>query len=291
MFKSALIYQFTEGHQAPTPEQLEAALSQHECGEPTGSEWERSGFAHIINHFTFGISGATMFRVKTRTRILPDSVIAAEVDRRAESELDESEGRDRVGRRRIKEEATDYLLGRAFIGTSYLNGYVDHERGLIVINTGSASTAEDVLALLRKALETLPVRQFETDLDPSYPLTAWLSNSDQLPDGLSLGENATLKQAGKPGEASLKQTILDGDEVQAHLTAGKKVRKVQLHYKGVRFALNDSLAITGIKPGGEYFGDEYSYGSEYEKYAVDLTLFSCWIRELVYFLSEVMGDS
>lgn len=289
MFKSALIYQFTEGHQAPSQEQLEAALAEHECGDPTGPEWTRSGFTHIIDNFTFGIFGVTMFRVKTRTRILPDSVISAEVDRRAEKELNEAEDRDRAGRRRIKEEATDYLLGRAFVGTSYLNGYVDHVRGLVVINTGSASTAEEVLALLRKALETLPVRQFETDLDPSYPLTAWLSTRE-LPEGLALGENVTLKQSGKPGEASLKETVLIGDEVQAHLTAGKKVRKVQLYYKGVLFSLTDSLAITGIKPGGEYFGDEYSYDGVAEQYAVDLTLFSGWIRELIGFLSEAMGD-
>lgn len=290
MFKSALIYQFTDGHTAPSQEQLETALAQRECGEPTGGELERSGFCPVLDHFTFGVSGVTLFRVKTRKRILPSSVVAAEVDRRAKIELNESEGRDYVARRRIREEATEYLLGRAFIGTSYLFGYIDHVRDLIVINTGSATTAEAVLRMLRCAVETLPVRQFETDLDPSYPLTAWLSDIGNMPDGLGVGVNATLKQSGKPGEANIKQTELDCNEVQAHLDAGKRVRKVQLYYKGVSFNLSDTLALSGIKPGGEYFGDEYAYEGEAEKYSVDLTLFSAWLRSLVGFLSVTMGD-
>lgn len=290
MFKSALIYTFTEGHQAPAPADIESALAAFECPSLMSQEVTKSGFNRLHNNnFTFQIDGLTMFSVLTRSKDIPASVLAAEIRRRRE-DFERNSGRWPSTNEKavIKEEAIEQLLPRTFTSEKYTRALVDHANNLIIVDTSSASRAEDVLALMRKAFGTLPVRSWFPDCDPRYVITDWL-NKQALPDGFTWGCSVALDSRNQ-GEAKLKDISMDSDEVKIHLQHARMVSKIALLFDGVEFSLADWMQITGIKPGDTYKAQLDGQDAD-EMMAAELTLFGGWLVKLKTAIDAAMGDA
>jgi len=289
MFKSALIYQFTDDHQPPAASDLELALSQHSCGEIMSQEAIRYGFTPVCGElFTFSITDLTMFAVLTKSKDIPASALAAEIRTRREN-MERDLGRWLSSKEKfeLKEAVITDLLPRAFTTEKTTRGYIDHSQRFIVIETSSAANAEDVLALLRKALETLPVRPWEPDCDPRYVLTDWLQKK-QLPVGFGQGYAVTLDSR-EDGEAKLKDISLDSDEVAICMQNGRMVSKIALTFDGVEFNLSDWMQLTGIKPLDSYKAQLDGQDAE-ELLATELSLFAGWMRGLITALDAAMAD-
>lgn len=289
MFKSALIYQFTDGHTAPSQEQLEAALAEHECGQLTAQEVVRTGFYRVHGEqFTFQLDDLTLFAIITRSKDIPTSTLAAEFRKRRalmEQELGRWLGTNEKAE--LKEDIITDLLPRAFVTEKVTQAYIDHDNGLIVVDTSSANRAEEVLALLRKALETLPVRPWDPDCDPRYVLTDWLKKQ-KLPEGFKDGYAVHLDSR-ESGEAKLKDISLTSEEVLLHLNNDRMVSKIALIFDEVEFNLADWMQITGIKPTDTYKTRLEGQEPE-ERLASELTLFSAWLLKLKAAVDAAMSD-
>lgn len=289
MFKSALIYQFTDDHCAPSQEQLEAALAEHECVPLMMHETTRSGFTRVhADKFTFQLDGFTLFAVMTRSKDIPSSTLAAEF-RKRRAAIEEQSGRWMSTKEKavLREDIITDLLPRAFVTEKITQAYIDHANNMIVIDTSSASRAEDVTCLLRKAIGTLPIRSWFPDCDPRYVLTDWLKKK-KLPDGFGQGYAVHLDSRDS-GEAKLKDISLDSEEVQTHLNNDRMVSKIALKFDEVEFNLSDWMQITGIKPTDTYKtrleGEDHD-----ERLASELTLFSAWLLKLKAAIDAAMGD-
>lgn len=289
MFKSALIYQFTEGHAAPSQEQLESKLAEHVCGELMSQEAIRSGFTPVCGGlFTFGVAGLTMFAVLTKSKDIPASALAAEIRTRREAmERDIGRWLSTKEKFELKEDVISDLLPRAFITEKTTRGYIDHVQRIVVIETSSAARAEDVLSLLRKAVETLPVRAWEPDCDPRYVMTEWL-RQQQLPVGFGQGYAVTLDSR-EDGEAKLKDISLGSQEVAICLSNERMVSKIALTFSGIEFNLSDWMQITGIKPLDSYKAQLDGEDVE-DRLATELVLFSGWIRSLISAIDAAMAE-
>lgn len=137
MFKSALIYQFTDDHQPPAANDLELALAQHSCGELMSQESIRSGFTPVCGGmFTFGVAGLTMFAVLTKSKDIPASALAAEIRTRREA-MERDIGRWLSSKEKfeLKEAVIGDLLPRAFTTEKTTRGYIDHAQRIVVIET------------------------------------------------------------------------------------------------------------------------------------------------------------
>tara|TARA_Y100000034_G_scaffold135590_2_gene208165 strand:- start:696 stop:1592 length:897 start_codon:yes stop_codon:yes gene_type:complete len=250
--KNARVYRLS----APLPvttETLEQALSEFKITPLCAQEAVKVGFCQPLHPsvktlVTELLNGVLVVAVKRTEKILPAAVIAEEMQPKVEA-LEQEKGRPvtRGEKQALKEEVQQSLLPRAFPKSTITRAYIDMAGNQIIVDTASASKAEDVLALLRKAIGTLPALPWLDNHKLHTNLQLWLQNKG-LPVELTLGHNAQLKAPDEEGaKAQFANHLLSADEVQSHLQ-DKLVTKLQLSKHEVcTFTVTDDGAITGIK--------------------------------------------
>ena len=238
-FKNARVYRLS----APLSNDLavwEAALAEFKFSPLTAQELVRSGFSfplhQSIKHYCHALDALLFFAVKRQEKILPAAVINEEMQPRLDA-LEQEKGRplSRKEKQALKEELQLSLLPRAFSRSSLTQGYYDAQNQWLVINTSSASKAEDILALLRKALGSLPALPWLDNHKLNTNLQLWLQNK-ALPQGFELGNDAELKAPDEEGaKVKFSNHLLSADDVQSHLQ-DKLVTSISLQR-------NDSLSL------------------------------------------------
>lgn len=250
-FKNIRVYKLS-APLSTDPQQLEAALAEFKFAPCTGQEAVRTGFSfplhQSINQYCHPMAHGWLFAVKRQEKVLPAAVINEELQPKIDAMAAE-QGRplSRKEKQSLKEELIQTLLPRAFSRSTLTHGYYDAEHNWLVINTGGAGKAEDILALLRKALGSLPALPWLDNHKLNSHLQLWLQNQ-ALPDGFLLGNDAELKAPDEEG-AKVKFTnhLLSADEVQSHLQ-DKLVTKIGLQQaEGLSLHVSDDSSIKGIK--------------------------------------------
>lgn len=238
-FKNARVYRLS----APLSTDLavwETALAEFKFSPLTAQELVRSGFSfplhQSIKQYCHALDALVFFAVKRQEKILPAAVINEEMQPRLDA-LEQEKGRplSRKEKQALKEELQLSLLPRAFSRSSLTQGYYDAQNQWLVINTSSASKAEDILALLRKALGSLPALPWLDNHKLNTNLQLWLQNK-ALPQGFELGNDAELKAPDEEGaKVKFSNHLLSADDVQSHLQ-DKLVTSISLQR-------NDSLSL------------------------------------------------
>ena len=238
-FKNARVYRLS----APLSTDLavwETALAEFKFSPLTAQELVRSGFSfplhQSIKQYCHALDALLFFAVKRQEKILPAAVINEEMQPRLDA-FEQEKGRplSRKEKQALKEELQLSLLPRAFSRSSLTQGYYDAQNQWLVINTSSASKAEDILALLRKALGSLPALPWLDNHKLNTNLQLWLQNK-ALPQGFELGNDAELKAPDEEGaKVKFSNHLLSADDVQSHLQ-DKLVTSISLQR-------NDSLSL------------------------------------------------
>jgi recombination associated protein RdgC len=190
-------------------------------------------------------------------RLLPGAVLNAELAKRLKA-LEQAEGRKPGGRarKRLKEDLVHELLPKSFVKPSRLDGYLDLDRGLLVVDTASRKAAEGFVSHLRRTLGAFPALPLNAELPPRAVLTNWLdtgdSRFDDRPEGVLVGDEAILKDAADTGATvRLTRQELAADEVARHLEAGKQVTRLGLYFGAagdhVSFTLDEDLVVRKFK--------------------------------------------
>lgn len=182
-------------------------------------------------------------------KILPGSVINDLLARKI-AEIEEKEGRKPGGRarKRLKEDLVHELLPRAFVKTSRTDALLDLEHGFVAVDTSSRKNGETVVSEIRTALGSFPALPLNAEVAPRSILTGWIAG-EQMPEGLTLGEECELKDA-MDGGAVVKcqhQQLLC-DEIAKHLEAGKQVTRLALVLDDhLSFVLGEDLVVRKLK--------------------------------------------
>lgn len=185
-------------------------------------------------------------------RILPGAVVDRMLAAKLR-EIERAEGRKPGGstRKRIKDEIITDLLPKAFIKPSRLDGYLDLGRGLLVVDTASRKQAEGFVSELRRALGSFPALPLNAEVAPRAILTDYLCVADvgQMPDGVMLGDEATLKDpVDKGAVARFSGQELTANEVYEHIEAGKQVTRLGLNIDDhVSFTIDEDLTVRKLK--------------------------------------------
>lgn len=230
----------------------EQALAEFRFTPLSAQEAVKSGFSYplhsSIKQFCHQSQQILFFAVKRQEKILPATVINEEMQPKLEA-LEQEKGRplSRKEKQSLKEELQLSLLPRAFSRSTLTHGYYDAENQWLVINSGSAGKAEDVLALLRKALGSLPALPWLDNHKLNAHLPLWLQNT-ALPQGFIQGSDAELKAPDEEGaKVKFSNHLLTTDEVQSHLQ-DKLVTSIGLEQPdGLSFAITDDAAVKRIK--------------------------------------------
>lgn len=250
-FKNLRVYRLGEAWTL-TPEELNEKLASqafNPCGKLDSLSY---GFVPPLGRhgteLVHATNGYIMVCAKRQEKILPSTVIKEHLEDKV-IELSQAEARKigRAERQTLKDEIIFSLLPKAFSKSSLDFAYLAPSEKLIVINTGSAKRAEDLLSALREALGSLKVLPLTPKSTPTQVMTQWLRDGHG-PAGLLLGEECEL-QAGKDGRViRCKHLDLSSDELRQHLDTGMHATKLAVCWnEAIHCLLDDQFAIKRVK--------------------------------------------
>ena len=234
-FKNIKAYQITQPLSLDDGD-LERVLSEQAFRPCKSQDLATMGFA---SPFSQAGKQGTMFQrvgqrywltVKKQEKLLPAAVINAELDDMgAKIERETGSPVGKKAKADLKQEIQTRLLPQAFTKNTYTHGFISLEDNLVAVDASADGKAEAFLALVRKAIGSLPVVPLARHSLQSE-LTHWLT--DAAPDGIALLEEAEFKSTDDAGSIiRCKNQPLDSDEITIHLDAGKLVQKVAFEYQ------------------------------------------------------------
>ncbi|XPF94200.1 recombination-associated protein RdgC [Colwellia sp. RE-S-Sl-9] len=251
-FKNLYFFAFTRPFEW-SEQDIEKQLSEHLFTPCASTEQSHFGWVNALGKhgstIVHGVNNNFLLCARKEEKILPAPVIKDQLEAKiALHEQEHSRSATKKEKEQFKEDIIFELLPRAFSRVTDTHAYVSPEHNIIVINTGSRGKAEDFLALLRKALGTLPVTSVSPEKAPDEVMTDWVAGTE-LGDNFNLGMEAEFNALGDDGAVvRVKNQDLASDEIKAHLDADKYVVKVALEWDdAISFILCDDLAIKRLK--------------------------------------------
>jgi recombination associated protein RdgC len=251
-FKNLQVYRFTRQFDL-TVEQLESQLESL-AFTPCGSQdMSRFGWTPPLGKFgramTHSASGQILICARKEQKMLPSAVIKEQLAEKVEAiEFEQGRALKKKEKEALKDELLHTLLPRAFSRTANTYAWINAADGLLIVDAPSAKKAEDVLALLRKSIGSLPVVPVALKNPPEITMTEWLQKGN-LPAAFTLEDESELRSAMEHGGiARFKQQDLMTDEVKNHLANDKLVTKLALNWgERLSFVLGDDLSIKRLK--------------------------------------------
>lgn len=247
-FKNAMIYRLTKSLDW-SEKTLSDALENNQYHPCNQSEISKFGWSTPLKgsellYFTVGKQ--ILLLAQKEEKILPAHVIKRELDVRVEK-LEQAENRKlkKVEKQTLKDDVVATLLPRAFNKYQQTALWIDAENNLIYVDAASAKRAEEVLALLRKSLGSLPVVPLTFANEPSLVMQEWVAK-ESIPQWLVSLEEAELRDANN-GVIRCKQQALDSDEILS-LVNSKYVTKLALEWEEhLSFVLNEDCSLKRLK--------------------------------------------
>tara|TARA_B100001094_G_scaffold295291_1_gene316534 strand:- start:14246 stop:15136 length:891 start_codon:yes stop_codon:yes gene_type:complete len=251
-FKNILIFKFNKPCTL-TAEQLEHALDAFKFHPCASQEKQRIGFTPVLGktaqQLVHTVAEQHFVSMTKEEKHIPTHVIQEALQERIEA-LEEKEGRflRKQEKQALKDDVIIQLLPRAFSRYSRAHALILPQENILLVDAPSRSQAEAMLALLRKALGSLPVVPLEFEQSVSHTLTEWIKQG-HAPQPFSLLQEAELKDISEEGAVvRLKQQELHEKEVIAHLEAGKMVEKLALEYNdATQFILTKDGSLKRLK--------------------------------------------
>lgn len=295
-FKNLQVYRFTRPFELSL-EELEKQLEAMTFS-PCGSQ-EQAKFGWISplgkqgQALTHSAGNQILLCAKKEEKMLPGSVVNDEVADKVE-QLEAEQGRALKKKEKdaIKEEVIVSLLPRAFSRFQQTWAWINPEDGFIAVDASSAKRAEDLLALLRKCIGSLPVVPLAMTTPPELTLTDWLKEG-AAPAGFALEDEAELRSALEHGGIiRAKQQDLLSDEMKAHLDADKLVTKLALNWSDtISFILGDDMSIKRLKFSEELReqNDDVTSEDAAARFDADFALVTGELSRFIPELIEAMG--
>lgn len=253
-FKNILIYRMSRDI-ALDAEEMQSQMSAF-IFSPCGSQdMAKTGWVSPMGQFgtekLVHVAGQQLLIcAKREEKILPSQVIKQELQGKVEQLQNEQHRKlKKTEKDSLKDEVLHSLMPRAFSRYSQTFMWIDLDNRLIMVAAGSAKKAEDVLALLRKSLGSLPVVPLTMETPIELTLTDWV-RTGETPAGFALQDEAELKAIlEEGGTIRCKKQALVSDEIGTHIENGKLVTQVSMDWQErVSFQMNDSFTLKKLKP-------------------------------------------
>lgn len=226
-------------------------------------------------------------------KLLPSTVIKDEVAKRVKK-LETEQGRRlrKTERDSIKDEALHALLPRAFSRFKSTLVWIDLDNNRVVVNASSPRQAENILALLRRSLGSLPVVPFTLESPMSLTTKEWIVEQ-KLPGTFNVCDMVRLCSILESGgKVSYTKSEILSDEVTTNIESGKIVAAIGLNWsERISFKIDDGLSISGIKFADMLTGqnDDISREEPEIRFDADFLLFRSEFNAMFAALVDALG--
>ncbi len=230
-----------------TADRLAEQLSRHPFQPCSSLDMQSRGWISPRDDgsLVFSLNRQMLIGLGVEQKLLPASVVNQFAKDRV-AEIEEQQGY-RPGRkqvREIKERITEELLPRAFGRRRTTFAWIDPVNGWLVLDAANAAKAEEVLELLRKSVDDLPLSLVRTQRSPVSAMTEWLASGD-APSGFTIDRDCELRATGEE-QATVRYArhALDAEEIRRHIAAGKQATRLALTWNDrISFVLTEQLEV------------------------------------------------
>ncbi|RYV01051.1 recombination-associated protein RdgC [Shewanella sp. OPT22] len=266
-FKNLTIYRFNKPFSVDT-EQLESSLEAFTFSPCSSQDISKVGFSNALGKLgqtlVHSANGNHLISITKEEKLLPAQVIKEALEDKV-AQLEDQENRKITKKEKdsMKDEIIMTLLPRAFSRRSQIRALILSQQNLVLVDSSSATKAEELLALLRKALGSLPVIPLSFSQPIENTLTNWLTENS-VPAAFEAQDEAELKSdSDEGGIVRFKQQELFEEEVLAHLETGKQVHKLALHFgNSISFVLQSDASMKRLKFSEEFRANNDDIGNE-----------------------------
>lgn len=291
-FKNLQIYRLP-GPWAMTADNLAAALLPQTFAPAGSNELIRQGWQPRGGQLVYEAQGQFLLTLATEKKILPPKAVNQRAEEMADKLEDEQGFRPgKKAMKELKERAADELLPRALSVRSHLNVWIDPKNGWLAVDTPSPSKADDVIKLLLKAVDRMPLESLRVHSSPVAMMTAWLKqDASALEFNFTIDRDATLCAAGeRKSQVGLKNHSLDPEDIWQHLSAGKQCTKLAMTWSSrISFVLTENLTIKSIRPLDVIRENAVAAANDIERFDNDFVLMNGELAKLLADLVEALG--
>ena len=291
-FKNLQLYRLPQNW-AMTADALAAALQPHAFTPASSNEPLRQGWSAPRQHgdLVHAVNGQFLLKLESEKKLLPSTVVNQVAAARA-AEMEEAQGfaPGKKAMKELKERVADELLPRAFAIKSQTLVWIDPVNGWLVVDAASPSKADEVIKLLLKAVDKLPLESLRVQRSPVGVMTEWLS-TDEAPAGFTVDMDATLRATGESkAQVAYKRHTLEPADVRRHIEAGKQCTRLAMTWESkISFVLDESLAIKSVKALDVLAEKESSNRNETERFDGDFMLMTGELAKMLADVVEALG--
>jgi len=293
MFKNLQLYRLPAPW-AMTADTLATALLPQMFAPASRSELLRQGWDRPRGSdgaLVHSVAGQYLLRLVTEKKVLPAKVVNQVAKERA-AELEEEQGfaPGKKAMKELKERVADELLPRAFPIRSHVDVWIDPQHGWLAVDTPSPARADDVVKLLLKAVDKMPLESLRVQHSPTTMMTEWVHSGDD-PYNFTVDQDATLRASGESkAQIGYKRHTLGGEDIRQHIAAGKQCTRLAMTWDSkISFVLTEQLAIKSIKQLDVMKeGMSTAIGSD-ERFDNDFALMTGELAKMLADLVEALG--